>query len=277
MAISIHNNASSLVAQRHLSRTNKSLAKNLDRLSSGLRINSAADESAGLAISADMNKSMRSIMQAKRNANDGISVLQTAEGSLGQMTEILTRMKELSVQANSDILTDDQRDNLDQEFSQLQTEINNLATTTDFNGISLLDGTATGAGAIDIQVGDDVTDLISLDFTDMQAATLGIDAGSIDLSNAGDPAAAQTAIDTAMNDILAERAKLGGLQNRLETAVENLANTYENLGASHGRIVDVDVASEMASFTKNQVLMQAGSSMLAQANSQPQNALSLLG
>ena len=267
MSISIHNNTSSLSAQRLLGRTSKSLQGNLTKLTSGLRINSAADDAAGLAVSSEMKVDMRSLNQAKRNANDAISVLQTAESAMGQQGDILTRMRELSVQANNATLNNSQRDALNQEFTQLQTEFDRIATNTSFNGTSLLDGTIAAGSGLDIQIGVESTDTVTVEVEDTTAGTLGVDAGSIDLSSTGNPAAAMTAIDTALETVNAERAKVGAMQNRMDVAIENLSSTYENTAAAHGRIVDVDVASEMASFTKNQVLMQAGSSMLAQANS----------
>lgn len=277
MSISIHNNTSSLSAQRLLGRTSKSLQGNLTKLTSGLRINSAADDAAGLAVSSEMKVDMRSLNQAKRNANDAISVLQTAESAMGQQGDILTRMRELSVQANNATLADTQRDALNEEFTQLQTEFDRIANNTTFNGTSLLDGTIASGSGLDIQIGVESSDTVTVEVEDTTAATLGVDAGSIDLSSTGDPAAAMTAIDDALETVNSERAKVGAMQNRMDVAIENLSSTYENTAAAHGRIVDVDVASEMASFTKNQVLMQAGSSMLAQANSQPQMALGLLG
>lgn len=277
MSISIHNNTSSLSAQRLLGRTSKSLQGNLTKLTSGLRINSAADDAAGLAVSSEMKVDMRSLNQAKRNANDAISVLQTAESAMGQQGDILTRMRELSVQANNATLNNSQRDALNEEFSQLQTEFDRIANNTTFNGTSLLDGTISAGSGLDIQIGVESSDTVTVEVEDTTAATLGVDAGSIDLSSTGNPATAMTAIDTALETVNAERAKVGAMQNRMDVAIENLSSTYENTAAAHGRIVDVDVASEMASFTKNQVLMQAGSSMLAQANSQPQMALGLLG
>lgn len=277
MSISIHNNTSSLSAQRLLGRTSKSLQGNLTKLTSGLRINSAADDAAGLAVSSEMKVDMRSLNQAKRNANDAISVLQTAESAMGQQGDILTRMRELSVQANNATLNNSQRDALNQEFTQLQTEFDRIASNTTFNGTSLLDGTIAAGSGLDIQIGVESGDTVTVEVEDTTAATLGVDSGTIDLSSAGNPAAAMTAIDSALETVNAERAKVGAMQNRMDVAIENLSSTYENTAAAHGRIVDVDVASEMASFTKNQVLMQAGSSMLAQANSQPQMALGLLG
>lgn len=277
MSISIHNNTSSLSAQRLLGRTSKSLQGNLTKLTSGLRINSAADDAAGLAVSSEMKVDMRSLNQAKRNANDAISVLQTAESAMGQQGDILTRMRELSVQANNATLNNSQRDALNQEFTQLQTEFDRIASNTTFNGTSLLDGTIASGSGLDIQIGVESGDTVTVEVEDTTAATLGVDSGTIDLSSTGNPAAAMTAIDSALETVNAERAKVGAMQNRMDVAIENLSSTYENTAAAHGRIVDVDVASEMASFTKNQVLMQAGSSMLAQANSQPQMALGLLG
>lgn len=277
MPISIHNNAASLTSQRMLGRTSKALQGNLAKLTSGLRINSSADDAAGLAVATEMNTDMRSLSQAKRNANDGISVLQTAESSMGQQSDILTRMRELSVQANNATLGDSQRDSLNQEFTQLQTEFDRIATNTEYNGNTLLDGSIEAGSGLDIQIGVASDDVISIEVEDTTAATLGVDAGTIDLGSGSDPAAAMDAIDAALETISGERSKLGAMQNRMDVAIESLSSTYENTAAAHGRIVDVDVASEMASFTKNQVLMQAGSSMLAQANSQPQSAMSLLG
>lgn len=277
MPISIHNNTASLVTQGHLNRTQKGLNKNLARLSSGMRINSAADDAAGLAVSKEMNTDMKSLAQAKRNANNGISVLQTADSALEQQGSILTRMRELSVQANDGTLSDSQRDNLNEEFTQLQTEFDRIADNAEFNGNKILDGTISAGSGLEIQIGIEATDIATIEVEDMTAGTLGVDSGSIDLASGSDPATAMAAIDTALETVLGQRAKLGAQQNGLDAAIENLSSTYENMSAAHGRIVDVDVASEMADFTKNQVLMQAGSSMLAQANSQPQSALSLIG
>lgn len=277
MAISIHNNSASLVAQRNLGRTQKGLAKNLANLSSGLRINSAADDAAGLAVSEEMKTDMRSLNQAKRNANNAISVLQTADGAMEQQGNILTRMRELSVQANDDTLSTSQRDNLNEEFTQLQTEFDRISGNAEFNGKKLLDGSIASGSGLSIQIGIESSDTVDIEIEDMTGATLGIDSGTISLGSAGDPAAAMGAIDTAMETLLGQRSKIGALQNGMDAAIENLSTSYENVASAQSRIVDVDVASEMASFTRNQVLMQAGSSMLAQANSQPQSALSLLG
>ena len=277
MAISIHNNSASLRTQGNLNRTQKGLNENLQRLSSGLRINGAGDDAAGLAVSEEMNTDMRSLAQAKRNANNGISVLQTADGALSQQNDILVRMRELSVQANDGSMSDSQRDNLNQEFTQLQTEFDRIAGNSEFNGNSLLDGSISAGNGMEIQIGVAATDLATIEIEDMTGGTLGVDAGSIDLASGTDPATAMAAIDTALETVLGQRANIGAQLNGLDAAIENLGVSYENLSAAHGRIVDVDIASEMATFTKNQVLMQAGSSMLAQANSQPQSALSLLG
>lgn len=277
MAISIHNNTASLVTQGHLNRSQKGLNKNLARLSSGMRINGAGDDGAGLAISKEMKTDMKSLAQAKRNANNGISVLQTADGAMEQQTTILTRMRELGVQANDGTLSGSQRDNLNEEFTQLQTEFDRIADNTEYNGNKLLDGTIASGSGLEIQIGIDATDIATVEVEDMTGATLGVDSGTIDLADGSDPATALDAIDTALETVNGQRAKIGAQLNGMDAAIENLSTSYENVSAAHGRIVDVDIASEMADFTKNQVLMQAGSSMLAQANSQPQSALSLLG
>jgi len=276
MAISIHSNTSSLIAQSNLNKTSKGFAKNLEKLSSGFRINSAADDAAGLAVAKQMNMDATSMKQAQRNVNDAVSVIQTAESAMGQQTDILTRMKELSVQANNDALSTDQLANIDAEFQQLILEFDDIATSTEFNGNALLDGTAN----MNIQVGKDSTDTINITVNDMQAAAVGAtgtDLTALDVTSAGNASAAQADIETALNDVLSERATLGALQNRMEAKSEAIESRYTNTRSSMGRIMDVDVASEMADFTKNQVLSQAGSSMLAQANSRPQQALSLIG
>ena len=177
MSISIHNNTSSLSAQRLLGRTSKSLQGNLTKLTSGLRINSAADDAAGLAVSSEMKVDMRSLNQAKRNANDAISVLQTAESAMGQQGDILTRMRELSVQANNATLNNSQRDALNQEFTQLQTEFDRIASNTTFNGTSLLDGTIAAGSGLDIQIGVESGDTVTVEVEDTTAATLGVDSG----------------------------------------------------------------------------------------------------
>ncbi len=276
--IGVNTNTTSLMAQRHLNNTNKSLQGNIEKLSSGFRINSAADDAAGLAVSEEMKSDIRSLGQASRNANDAISMVQTAEGSLGQVHDILGRMRELSVQANSDGINDEQRAHVDTEFQALVAEIGDIAADTKFNGTSLLDGNLSAS----FQVGIESTDTLDIDVTQSFAAADLNDGGlnnlgNVSLTSTANAATAMGVLDNAISVVSETRAGLGASQNRLESKIENLSVSRENLEAANSRIRDVDVASEMASMTKNQILMQAGSSMLAQANSLPQTALSLLG
>lgn len=277
--IGIQTNVSSLSAQRHLSKTNRALSGNISKLSSGFRINSAADDAAGLAISEEMKADLRSLSQAKRNANDAISMIQTAEGAMGEVHNILGRMRELSVQAASDGINDTQRGHLDTEFQELEAEINRIASVTKYNGNALMDGTLSAT----FQVGADSGETMQVDVTqDFNSTALGDSGGgtfidSQDLTTRGNADSAIGIIDSAINQVSTSRASLGAKQNRLDVTIDNLSVTHENLSAANSRIRDVDVASEMASMTKNQILMQAGTSMLAQANSRPQSALSLLG
>jgi flagellin len=277
--IGVNTNTTSLMAQRHLNSTNKSLQGNIEKLSSGFRINSAADDASGLAVSEEMKSDIRSLGQASRNANDAISMVQTAEGSLGQVHDILGRMRELSVQANSDGINDEQRAHVDTEFQALVAEIGDIADDTKFNGTSLLDGTLSA----DFQVGIESTDILNVAVSqsfaavDLEDATGTNNLAGVNLSTTAGAADAMAVLDNAISVVSETRAGLGASQNRLESKIENLSVSRENLEGANSRIRDVDVASEMASMTKNQILMQAGSSMLAQANSLPQTALSLLG
>jgi flagellin len=278
--IGIQTNTTSLVAQRHLNNTNKAVQGNIARLSSGFRINSAADDAAGLAVSEEMSSDVRSLGQAERNANDAVSLVQTAEGAMGEVHGILQRMRELSVQANSDGINDTQRGHLDKEFQALASEINDIAADTEYNGNTLLDGSFSG----DFQVGIEATDTVNVDLTAQAFDTASLtDSGGANtlaassLSTTADAVTAQGVIDNAISVVSGERAKLGATQNRMDVKTENLSVYKENLQSANSRIKDVDVASEMASMTKNQILSQAGTSMLAQANSLPQTALGLLG
>ena len=272
MVVGLRTNSPSMRTQRHLNRTNKSLQGNIAKLSSGFRINSAADDAAGLAVSEEMTTDIRSLDQAERNAQDAVSLIQTAEGAMGETQGILQRMRELSVQANSAGITDAQRTHLDQEYQALRTEIDDIAADTQYNGNTLLDGAFTG----DFQVGIESTDTVTVDLTAtaFDSATLGL-AG--DITTQGNAVTEMAAIDTAIDTMSTERAKIGALQNRMDVKTENLSIHRENLDAARGRIKDVDIAREMASMTKNQILSQAGTAMLAQANSLPQGALQLLG
>lgn len=271
--ISIKTNSASLMAQRHLGGTNKALQSNIARLSSGFRINSAADDAAGLAVSEEMTTDIRSLNQAERNAQDAISLMQTAEAAMGESHGILQRMRELTVQANSAGISDDQRGYLDQEYQALVLELDDIAADTQYNGNALLDGAFNGTFQVGIESTDNIIVTLGQDFT--SAGLLGAAAGNI-----GTQATAQAEmalVDTGIQNASAARASVGALINRMDVKTENLSVYRENLSNARSRVKDVDVASEMADLTKNQILSQAGTAMLAQANSLPQSALALLG
>ncbi len=277
MGLRINTNVASLNAQRNLFNTGQMLSKNLEKLSSGLRINRAGDDAAGLAISESLKSDIRALQQASRNASDGISMVQTAEGSLNEVSGIAIRLRELAEQAANGTIGASERGFLDSEFQALTSEITRITQTTEFNGTQLLDGTG---GTVDIQVGTGagVTNQIALNFgTNVNATSLGLNDESLTGATTANAKAALTAIDTALNTISQTRANFGAVQNRLESTVRNIGVTVENLSAANSRIRDVDVASEAASMTSNQILQQAGISVLAQANFAPQAALSLLG
>lgn len=281
MALSIVSNIASLRAQRSLNHTQERLSSNMGRLSSGLRINRAGDDSAGLAISEKFRAQTRSMAQAERNGMDGISMLQVAEGGMGETAGILSRMRELAVQSANDTNSSTDRDFLQQEFSELISEIDRISQVTQFNGTVLLDGTGTGTD-LDFQIGimttsDDVL-TVAIGDLDTTAATLGVNALDVsDPSGTGDPLAAIEAIDAAIDLVSTARSTVGAAQNRITVAVANLGNMRENLSAAESRIRDVDVAEETAAMTRNSILMQSGVAVLAQANQQPAMALSLIG
>ncbi len=280
MGLVINTNLASINAQRNLSRTEDSLNTSLARLSSGMRITAAKDDAAGLAISEKLRAQIRGMAQAERNAMDGISLVQTAEGALHEVSNILIRMRELSVQAATGTLGDEERGYLNDEFDELIAEIDRISEVTEFNGISLLDGSA--SAGIDFQVGlnDDTQDRISVTITTTYASAIGTSSANLDAQSISTITGARTAmdvIDAAIQDISGVRGDLGASQNRLSTTVKNLATQRENLSAANSRIRDVDVASETVSMTRSQILMQAGVAVLAQANQLPAMALSLIG
>ncbi len=281
MAFSVMTNVASINAQRNLSKTQLSLSQSMGRLASGLRINRAGDDAAGLAISENLKAQVRSLGQAERNANDGISLLQTAEGAMNEISGVMTRMRELAMQSSTDTVGNTERGYAQQEFAALMSEIDRISSVTEFNGTKLLDGTAT---ALDFQVGihDTADDRITVAIADMSSATLGTGAGATALStlNISTKAGAQAAldvIDDAITDVSSGRADIGAVENRLQVTIANLGTARENLSAANSRIRDTDVASETAAMTRANILMQAGTSVLAQANQAPQIALSLLG
>jgi flagellin len=261
MSLTINTNVASLNAQRNLNTTQNALSKSMERLSSGMRINSAADDAAGLAISVGMNAQVKSMNQAIRNANDGVSLAQTAEGTLSETTNILTRMRELAMQSATGTINDTQRTSIENEFKQLSSEIDRIsgpATTVSFQI-----GTNNGA-----------TDTISLTTTAGTVSALGI--GSTTVSTQAGSQAALANIDTALASVSTLRGTLGAVQNRLQSTISNLQVNVENTSAALSRIRDVDVAAETANMTRANILVQAGVSILAQANQTPQAALKLL-
>lgn len=274
----IVNNISALNTNRVLSATDNAMGKTLEKLSSGLRINRAADDAAGLAISEKMRAQIRGMKQAIRNAQDGISMIQTAEGALNETHSILNRMRELAVQASNGTLDLDDRVKLQKEFAALQEEVSRIAEDTEFNTMKLLSG---GLTSVKFQIGANKGQMISGSIDNMTAEGLGIE--SLTLSGTDAAASvtnAQNAIsglDTAIAKVSETRANLGAIQNRLEHTISNLGVTMENLAAAESRIRDVDMAEEMTQFTKNQILMQSATAMLAQANMKPQAVLQLLG
>jgi len=275
MALRINTNVSSVFAQKHSSRTQERLRSNFEHLSSGLRITKAADDAAGLAVSESMRAEIRSLHQASRNTNDGISMVQTAESTLQEVTNIVSRMRELSVEASSAVLQATERAYLATEFTALQGEIDRISATSNFNGLNLSNG-STASVAVQVGINDSTNDRITVTLQDSRTATLGIATTDIDLGSAANAQAAITELDTALDSVNDSRADLGAAQNRLTSAMHNLENYTENLIEAESRIRDVDFAQETADLTRNQIFSQAGVAVLAQANQSPQAALSLL-
>lgn len=275
MALYINTNTASLEAQRSLATNTASQATTFQRLSSGLRINSAADDASGLAIAEQMNADVRSYAVAERNTMNATSMLQTADGALAQYSTMLTRMRELSVQAANGDLTATDRGYIDEEFGQLKEEITRIADSTKFNGHDLLSGPIT---PIDFQVGIDGTasDRLAVDFGGMNLADLALTATTVTGPDATNAQAAITAVDAALQAVNGRRADFGARINRLQVTVSNLQSMRSNMSAAHGRIRDVDVAEESAKMARQSVLTQAGTAILSQANQSPQAALQLL-
>ncbi|TRY24503.1 flagellin [Brevibacillus sp. LEMMJ03] len=272
----INHNISAYNTHRQLTFNNTNASKNIERLSSGYRINRAGDDAAGLAISEKMRGQIRGLEQATRNAQDGISLIQTAEGALNETHSILQRMRELAVQAANDTNTATDRANLQAEVDQLVTEIDRIAQNTEFNTTKLLDGNATVTAGLKFQIGANKGQSITLTISDMQAAALGVGAGTILVDTQANADNAIKLVDDAIEKVSTQRADLGAVQNRLEHTINNLGASAENLTAAESRIRDVDMAKEMMEFTKNNILTQAAQAMLAQANQQPQGVLQLL-
>jgi flagellin len=282
MALRIQNNVEAFNAHRQLTGTASKAAKSMEKLSSGYRINRAADDAAGLAISEKMRGQIGGLAQAQRNAQDAVSLVQTGEGALNEVHSMLQRMRDLKVQYSNDTLDSSDKAAIVSEAKALSDEISDIRTKTDFNGIKLLNGSKT---TISFQVGANAGDTVSATTLDINGASgVGTNVAALQSASASDAAATKTAwdsvtigdIDTAINNISSVRSGFGATQNRLEHRLNNLSAYQENLVASESRIRDVDMASEMVNFTKLGILQQAGTSMLAQANQSPQNVLSLL-
>ncbi len=278
MASVVNTNVMSINAQRNLAKTQGDMATTIQRLSSGLRINSAKDDAAGLAVAEGMTSQIRGLGVAQRNASDGISMAQTAEGALGQITNNLQRMRELAVQSANEALGDADRAHLQKEVTQLEAEIIRIVDTTEFNGQKLLDGTGgvNNDGKFNIQVGANGTDQIEIAMDNMSTLK-SYTAGSIKAGTAADATQAIADLDADIDAVVGARATLGATQNRFEAVINNISNYSENLQAARSRIMDTDFASETAELTRSQILSQAGTSMVSQANSIPQGVLSLLG
>jgi len=273
MAVYVNTNVASLNSQRSLSNATNDMQGSFERLSSGKRINSAADDAAGLQIGSRLESQVSGLNQASRNANDGISLAQTAEGALDETTNMLQRMRVLSIQSANGSNSDADRTALQSEFNELQTEITRVSNDTTFGGENLLDGSY----AADIQVGADAQQTIALKLsTSMDSTTLGVGSATVDITTAAGAQASIEALDTAIETVTGTRAELGAKQNRFSSTIRNLSNISENVSASKARITDTDFAAESAKLAQTQVQQQAASSMLSQANQTSQVALSLL-
>jgi len=275
MALVVNTNLQALTALHKLNRTNGALGGVFERISSGMRINRAADDAAGFGMGEKFDAEYRGLKQALRNANDGISMIQTTEGATNEVANLVKRIRELAVQASSDTLGSDERGYANTEFVQLASEIDRIANATTFNGVTL---TSSG-GSMFVQVGTKNTtnDRIGFSSLDILSNSLGISSGSIELSTTAGAQAALDALDTALVSINTYRANLGSSQNRIEAAIRNLENYTENIAATKSRIMDADFAFETAQMAKYQILQQSGVAVLGQANAINQAALRLLG
>ncbi|MGL4731451.1 MAG: flagellin Hag [Clostridium sp.] len=267
----INHNMNAMNAHRNMMSNTTQAGKSMEKLSSGLRINRAGDDAAGLAISEKMRGQIRGLDQASRNSQDGISLIQTAEGALNETHSILQRMRELSVQSSNDTNTDEDRARLQDEITALTEEIDRIGTTTEFNTQKLLNGSFKGK---EFQIGANSGQTLTISIGSMKTSALGVSGLKIDKQSLAEKAI--KTVDAAITKVSTQRSKLGAVQNRLEHTINNLNTSSENLTAAESRIRDVDMAKEMMSFSKNNILQQAAQSMLAQANQQPQGVLQLL-
>jgi len=275
MSLRINTNTAALNAHRQLTMNDENLNKSLNRLASGLRINNAADDAAGLAISQKMQGQVAGLNQAGRNAQDGISLLQTAEGGLSETQNILQRMRELAVQGANDTLTTADRGNIQDELNAMSSEIDRIANNTDFNTKNLLDGSLANGG-ITFQVGANAGQTVNVSVGTSTASALTVGGGSITVDSAANASATISNIDNAIAAVSKSRSQLGASINRLQHTITNLGVQAENIDAARSRIADLDMAKEVINMSKSQILSQSSTSMLAQANSSSQSVLSLL-
>jgi len=278
MGLRIATNVSSMQAQRNMRETRRMLDQSLERLASGYRVNRAGDDAAGMAISEKLRAKTRGLVQAQRNASDGISLIQVAEGGLQEVQNILVRLRELGVQSASDTIGPKERVFLDEEYQALKEEVDRIANVTEFNGTILLDGTG---GSLDFQINTGGKNLLGVDRISFDAFRSDINLDKLGLEESGvvnkfDAQRSLSVIDGAIDYVSSIRGNLGAIENRLQSTIRNLAVSIENLSAANSRIKDVDLAVETSELTKNQILMQAGTSVLMQANSIPKMALALL-
>ena len=275
MALVINHNLSSITAQRNLSGTTRSLSSSFEKVSSGLRINKAADDAAGLGVAENLNAASRSAKVAMRNTNDGISVVQTAEGATSEVGNIVKRMRELAVQSASETLATTERSYIQDEFTQLSSEVDRISQVTEFNGLKLTDGSDTSV-SVQVGVNNTTNDRIAITMGDLRSTALGVDTTTMSLNTAVSAQAAITALDTALDSVNSIRSDYGAVQNRLTDALVNMEVYDENLTAAESQIRDVDFASETAEMAKQQIMQQAGMSVLAQTGQAQQGILSLI-
>ena len=274
MALFVNTNVSALNAQRQLINSGRTLDTSFQRLSSGFRINSAADDAAGLQISNRLTAQIQGLDQAIRNANDGISLSQVAEGAMDEITNALQRIRVLSVQSQNGINSSADRVALQKEVSALKTEISRIATTTQFGGVKLLDGKYSSTFLVGANAGQTIS--VNLSRTGGGFGSSGLGINKLSISSVGGASAALASIDSAIKTIDSTRADLGAIQNRFQSTIRNLSNIVENVSAARSRIKDTDFAKETAELTRSQILQQASTTILSQANQRPQSALSLL-
>jgi flagellin len=273
MAQTINTNMAALTAQRHLTTAQGSLATSMERLSSGLRVNSARDDAAGLAIASRMETQIKGQNVAIRNANDAVSLAQTAEGAIGKITDMLQRMRELAVQSANATNTTADRGNLNAEFQQLNSEVTRTISSTRFNGLAVI---GADAGGNSYQVGEASTDRVTFTTTNLGTNATITDVGGDDITTQANASTAMANIDAALSTVNVERASYGAYQNRFEAIISTLQVAVTNNSASRGRIMDADFAAETANMSRAQILQQAGTAMMAQANQAPQQVMSLL-